>query len=169
MRVNIAVVCVGAVAATTGCTLLDESPTVHVVEIVSDLDAMSMYFEPRDLRIEKGDTVTWVNRADIDHNMITYPDGFPKGAVPFESPYLSVAGDSWSHTFTVEGTYEYHCVPHLVLGMEGTVVVGQASAEQDFHEPSANELTYYRGLLLEYFDGDEAEFRPRSKRSKRSQ
>ncbi len=165
MIIRISLLCACALLSATACSFFEDRGTEHVVEIVSDLDAMHMYFEPRTLVIAPGDTVTWVNKADIDHNVITYPDGIPKGAERIESPYLSTRGARWSYTFEVAGTYEYHCLPHLVMGMRGSVIVGQASTEADFHEPSFEEIAHYRNLLLEYFDGEDAEYHPRSERA----
>ena len=53
----------------------------HVVRVVTDLDNFRMYFSPKHLEIKPGDTVTWVNEAAVDHNVMVYPDGFPAGAV----------------------------------------------------------------------------------------
>lgn len=137
----------------------------HIVQIISDLDSMRFTFEPRIVIIKPGDTVTWVNQEAIDHNIVTYPDGFPAGATGFESPYLAEKGERWSHTFTLGGSYEYHCIPHLLMGMHASVIVGQPSKAGEFHRPSATEVARYRDMLLEYFDGDEARFKPRDDRA----
>lgn len=142
---------VGSLVATAG------EPKEHIVTVVSDLDNFRMYFKPKQLQINPGDTVTWVNEIAIDHNVLTYPDGFPAGATGFESPFISEAGESWSHTFEQEGTYQYHCLPHLIMGMHGTVIVGTPSSDEDFHKPSADEVAAYRNKLLEYFDQDDIE------------
>ncbi len=135
----------------------------HIVRVVSDLENLRMYFSPKYLVVAPGDTVTWVNEAAVDHNIVTFPDGFPKGAVAFSSPDLAKPQDKWSMTFTKAGTYEYHCMPHIPMGMHGVIIVGQHSADQDFHQPSARELADYRGRLLEYFDEDEYEYKTRDR------
>lgn len=109
---------------------------------------MRFTFEPRIVIIKPGDTVTWVNQEAIDHNIVTYPDGFPAGATGFESPYLSQEGERWSHTFNQAGSYEYHCIPHLLMGMHASVIVGQPPQSGEFHEPSAAEVARYRDMLL---------------------
>lgn len=149
-----------------GCTSIEHQPREHIVKVVSDLENVRMYFEPRNLIIQPGDTVTWVNMDEVDHNVITYPDGYPKGAERIESPDLSKKGERWSYTFGVEGTYEYHCMPHIVMSMIGTVVVGRRSTENEFHEPSGVEIAEYRKLMREYFDAEEADFQPRAMRAK---
>ena len=141
------------------------TPTEHTVEVISDLDAFRMYFAPRNLRIEPGDTVRWVNREAIDHNVMTYPDGFPADANGFESPYLTQAEETWSQTFEHPGLYEYHCLPHLIMGMHGSVQVGDPTDQNDFHVPSSDEVRAYRDKLLEYFDQDDIDALQRADRT----
>lgn len=137
---------------------------VHVVRIISNQDNMQMSFDPKSLRIERGDTVMWVNEENEEHNMVTYPDGFPEGAQGFRSPYLRQKGETWSHEFIADGTYEYHCVPHLLLGMRGLVTVTRPSRADEFHRPTRDEMKQYRNLILEYHNDDEYKFVPRSQR-----
>lgn len=140
-------------------------PKEHIVQVVSDMETGAMYFEPKEIRIAPGDTVTWINQGEVAHSMMTYPDGYPRGASAFQSPDLTEAGARWSYRFETAGSFEYHCVPHILMDMEGTVIVGQASEDAEFHQPSAAEIGAYRELLLEYFDEDEGvDYRPRSER-----
>lgn len=127
----------------------------HIVRIISDYENLRMYYDPKLIIINEGDTVTWINEKKEDHNIMSFPDGFPKSASPFKSPDLTAAGEKWSKTFNVSGTYEYHCLPHIPMGMHGTIIVGAPSANDDFHQPTSEELAAYRGMLLEYFDEEE--------------
>ncbi len=140
-----------------GCAQFEAAPKQHIVRIKTDLENLRMSFQPKILVVQPGDTVTWINEVEMDHNVMTYPDGFPKGAEGFESHYLTQAGETWSHTFSVEGTYEYHCLPHLIMGMHGSVIVGEPTQEGGFHLPSKAEVIAYRDRLLEYFDESDAE------------
>lgn len=63
-------------------------------------------------------TVTWVNDDSAPHTVTS--TSVPAGAIPFDSGEL-VASETYSYTFTVPGTYEYHCGYHP--WMTGTVVV----------------------------------------------
>lgn len=137
----------------------------HVVRIVSDFEDLQMSFDPETLHIDPGDTVVWVNMDDELHNMVTYPDGFPEGAQGFVSPYVKKRGETWSHRFTVAGTYEYHCVPHMFLGMQGSVVVARPSRPSEFHKPTADEVEAYRKLISEFHDGYDFQFYARSQKS----
>ena len=127
----------------------------HIVRIISDYENVRMIFEPKHLKVEPGDTVTWVNEVAEEHNVIAYPDGYPKGAAKMNSPIMEKAAETWSYTFTVEGTYEYHCMPHLPMGMRGTVEVGRPSANDEVNIPTAEETLAYRELLMTWFDQDE--------------
>ncbi len=61
----------------------------HIVQVVSDYDNLRMYFKPKLLTIAFGDTVTWVNQVNEFQNMLTFPDGYPKGAQAFVSDNLT--------------------------------------------------------------------------------
>ena len=136
----------------------------HVVNVVSDEAAGRMYFDPKVLYINPGDTVTWINRGDEEHDIITFPDGYPEGTVAFESPLFKHAGEQWSHTFTKKGTYAYHCLPHLPMGMHGMIIVGKASDQGEFHVPSSTEIAAYRREMMKWFDDDQVTLEPRQKR-----
>lgn len=145
----------GAVALSTGATGAGPEPKTHIVKVVSDLEGFRMYFSPRHIRINPGDTVKWVNEKEIDHNVLSFPDGFPQGAEAFESEFLSKEGDTFSYTFEMPGIYEYHCMPHLIMGMHGSIVVGEPGDDMAFHVPTSEEIKAYRDKLLEYFDSED--------------
>src|SRR5215210_1766757 len=75
-------------------------------------------FDPAQLDITPGTTVTWVNNDDEVHT-VTADDGL------FDSGRLD-PGDSYSVWFDGSGTVAYHCEPHP--HMMGSVVVGEASS-----------------------------------------
>ncbi len=71
-------------------------------------------FTPATTTVAVGTRVTWTNRQpDIQHT-VTADDG------SFGSKPLST-GSSFSHVFTIAGTYSYHCSIHT--DMTGTVIV----------------------------------------------
>ncbi|MDY6780855.1 MAG: plastocyanin/azurin family copper-binding protein, partial [Halobacteria archaeon] len=80
-------------------------------------------FDPIGLHIQPGDTVKWVNNGGV-HSSHSYDDRIPEGASTWASGTYS-EGESWSHTFETEGTYDYYCTPHKSLGMVGRIVVGK--------------------------------------------
>jgi plastocyanin len=60
-------------------------------------------FEPAQLTIKVGTTVTWKNRDDIPHTVVS--------AGKFRSKTLDT-DDSFSFTFTSAGEYKYFCSLH---------------------------------------------------------
>lgn len=67
----------------------------------------SFAFQPGDVRVKAGETVTWVNCAAADEPAHTTTDD--GGA--FASPLLA-PGEAFSQTFSQPGTFTYHCEPH---------------------------------------------------------
>ena len=78
----------------------------------------NLIFEPNELTVSAGDTVTFVNGdlpphnvVFLDHEELSHPD-------------LAFApGESWEETFSTAGTYDYYCEPHRGAGMVGKVIV----------------------------------------------
>jgi plastocyanin len=87
-------------------------------------------FQPATLTIPAGTTVTWTNTATAEHTVTADPSkalnsadvSLPAGAQPWDSGAVD-AGQTFTHTFTVAGTYKYFCIPHESLGMVGTIIV----------------------------------------------
>jgi len=72
-------------------------------------------FSPVTLTVDAGTTVTWINRDDIPHTVVSSDD--PRA---FKSKALDT-DDRFSFTFTKAGTYSYFCSIHPK--MTGKVVV----------------------------------------------
>jgi plastocyanin len=70
-------------------------------------------FAPRALKVSVGTTVTWVNRDDIPHTVVSE-------AKAFKSKVLDT-DERFSYAFTKAGTYPYFCSLHPK--MTGEVVV----------------------------------------------
>lgn len=84
------------------------------------------YFSPSELTIQPGDTVTFVNVQEDMHDVMFV--NVPKGVDEMiMSPMHEKEGEKFSYTFTVPGTYQFHCHPHEALGMKGTLIVGAPS------------------------------------------
>jgi amicyanin len=95
---------------------------------------MSGYaFSPRALTITAGDTVTWVNEDQAPHDVKT-----TSGPESVHSPMLNKGG-TWSHTFTVPGTYGYVCTVHP--GMTAELVVRPAAAPAPSARPTPHQHT----------------------------
>jgi len=75
-------------------------------------------FNPQQLTVKAGTTVTWTNKDDIPHGIASANNAFSK------SKALDT-DDSYSFTFTTPGTYAYFCYIHP--HMTGTIVVESAT------------------------------------------
>ena len=97
------------------------------IKEVTDYGAKKQnFFSPDKLIINVGDTVTFENAQDEPHEVmfISVPKGVDEMIM---SPMHDKKGDKFTYTFTVPGTYKFHCHPHEALGMNGTLIVGQVS------------------------------------------
>lgn len=72
-------------------------------------------FAPATLTVAVGTTVTWTNRDDIPHTVVSTDD-----SKTFKSKVLDT-DEKFSFTFSKAGTYPYFCSIHPK--MTGTVVV----------------------------------------------
>jgi plastocyanin len=75
----------------------------------------NMQFDPEELTISVGDTVTWTNNDGMSHTATSTdgPEAFDSGNIG--------SGNTWSFTFTEAGTYEYKCNYHS--SMTATIIV----------------------------------------------
>ncbi len=82
-------------------------------------------FSPATVHVAVGGQVTWTNTGAVAHTVTADSGGFSSGQLggaTVSSTYGSVDGGSFTQTFSVAGTYHYHCSNHPA--MTGTVVVG---------------------------------------------
>jgi plastocyanin len=77
-------------------------------------------FSPASIQVVLGTTVTWTNQDDVPHTVTLSPvvisssDNSESG--------LLYPGQSFSYTFTSQGSFQYHCQEHP-FSMSGTVIV----------------------------------------------
>lgn len=97
--------------------LLAGSPNVTAADQPSAANAEvridNFSFGPQTVTVPVGATVTWTNRDDIPHTVVS-TDGVFKSKVRDTE-------EQFSYTFTKAGTYPYYCSVHPK--MTGTVVV----------------------------------------------
>ncbi len=80
----------------------------------TNMVAISNYsFQPQNLTVKVGTTVTWVNMDNVGHT-VTSDTG------QFTSTTLGHM-QSFSYTFKTAGTYTYHCTPHPYMTATITV------------------------------------------------
>jgi plastocyanin len=71
-------------------------------------------FTPSSLTVPVGATVTWLNRDDVPHTIVS------SDRQPMKSPVLDT-DDRFTYTFSKAGTYTYFCSVHP--RMTGQIVV----------------------------------------------
>jgi plastocyanin len=122
-----------ALAALGGCGITGPAHDEPMADAAAVVDMGFASFDPEVVHIRAGQTVQWRNTALITHNVsddksiAADPDdaSLPEGATPFNSGDIP-AGQVYSQTFTVPGTYRYFCDHHEDDAMFGTVIVDPA-------------------------------------------
>jgi plastocyanin len=78
----------------------------------------------RPLVVDSGTTVRFVWGSD-NHNIVVHdqPGGANWEGTPGDYDDTYDEGYEYSHTFEVEGRYEFVCIPHETAGMVGSIVV----------------------------------------------
>ena len=96
---------------------------VEVEMLNKDADGNKMVFSEEVVKIEVGDTVTWLPSSK-GHNveMISSPN---------KMKFKSKNGKEAKITFETPGIYYYLCTPHKGMGMIGLVVVGNDMSNID--------------------------------------
>jgi plastocyanin len=104
-------ICILAFLLTSGnarVTAADQ-PAAQNADVAID----NFSFGPQNLTVRVGTTVTWTNRDDIPHTVVS-TDGVFKSKV-------RDTDEKFSYTFAKPGTYPYFCSVHPK--MTGTIVV----------------------------------------------
>ena len=120
MKAKILVIlCVLVLALLFGCTQStpptqqQNQSSAPVTTTASNTSVLiqSFAFNPQNITIKAGTTVTWANNDSVSHTIVG--DGI-------NSPVLA-QGESYSQTFNTAGTINYHCSIHP--SMTGTITV----------------------------------------------
>jgi plastocyanin len=93
-------------------------------------------FNPQEITVQTGETVTWKNSSAVAHTVTAFSDAVPpdlyfsSGRASNEeqardriADELIQPDETFRFTFDEAGTYEYFCIPHESSGMIGMVVV----------------------------------------------
>lgn len=114
----------------------------HVVEMTDKL-----IFDPEELTLNVGDTVTWRTTGAVPHTSTCDPSlaanpeesvSLPEEAETWDSGLVN-QGEEFSHTFEVPGEYTYFCIPHEAAGMVGYLTVEEGGAAADNEESTPAE------------------------------
>ena len=93
------------------------------------------YFEPAQLQVEPGTTVTWVNEGAAPHTVTANNGAYDSGTLQ--------PGQSFSWTFNNPGTYGYYCAIHP--SMTAAVTVGGGGGWSGFAQQQAPAATQATG------------------------
>lgn len=104
-----------------------------------DVDMSATSFLPRQYETRVGEPVVWGNSSSRPHTVTADSADMPDGADYFASGGFDderaardgwrsgkgeiAPGETYEHTFRVNATYPYFCIPHERRSMEGKIVV----------------------------------------------
>ena len=108
---------------------------VHTVKMLNQGPTGVMVFEPAVLKINIGDTVTFV-ATDAAHNSASIPGMLPPNATAWNG---QLSRDI-SVTFDIPGVYGYQCTPHAMMAMVGVIQVGDDSSNLQSVKNSASQF-----------------------------
>jgi plastocyanin len=112
-----------------------ESLTTHRIRMVQV--GAQYKFDPATLTIRVGDGVQFANASGGPHNVQFDKDHIPAGAKEvlnramanrmgdLQGPFLTQPNQVYSVSFAgaPKGTYAFSCLPHVAMGMKGTITV----------------------------------------------
>lgn len=93
--------------------------SVVATGVVVPVVALDNSFRPQALEVHVGDTVSWENRGNNDHNVLSIEGEWGVEVTEF------APGAVYTHVFTEPGQYAYYCSIHgsQQAGMVGTITV----------------------------------------------
>jgi plastocyanin len=111
--------------------------TGNTVEVKMIGDAQGYRFDPANITVKQGDGIKFVMVSGGPHNVAFDPAAIPAGATAqldanmsdkmaeLSSNMKTNPGESITISFAnvPAGTYNYHCTPHLAMGMKGVITV----------------------------------------------
>ncbi|MCW9708772.1 cupredoxin domain-containing protein [Fodinibius salsisoli] len=108
---------------------IDSTEIAATVEMTN-----TMKFNPDTVIIKNGQTVQWKNSSLLAHSVTGDPSQatikgsatLPKGADSFDSGMMD-PDQTYQHTFSLPGTYQYFCIPHEGAKMYGWIIVEELS------------------------------------------
>ena len=94
-----------------------------------------MVFEPAVLKINKGDSVTFI-ATDAAHNSASIKGMIPPGA----SNWNGNLSQDITVAFDIEGLYGYQCTPHAMMAMVGVIEVGESKSNHESVKATAQKI-----------------------------
>jgi plastocyanin len=126
-------------AAPAGGAVAAAPATGKTVDVKMVGDEKGYRFEPANITVKTGDAIKFTNVSGGPHSVGFDPAKVPTAAqaqlganMPgdhsmgaLESPMLLQPNETYTISFAKipAGTYDFHCTPHLALGMKGVITV----------------------------------------------
>lgn len=82
----------------------DVTPTADEKPSAIEIKIDNFSFMPQDTTVAPGTTITWINRDDVPHTVVSTNGKFKSKALDTD--------DKFAFTFSEPGTYEYFCSVH---------------------------------------------------------
>ena len=116
-------------------TMAPITGTTHEVRMVFENNEYK--FVPANITVKAGDGIRWIMVSGAPHNVAFDPAAVPANAksqlsanMPnqiseLSSPMMINPNETYTISFAniPAGTYNYHCTPHLAMGMRGVITV----------------------------------------------
>jgi pseudoazurin len=126
MKMLVAAACALAIGAVAPAA---SAADFEVLMLNKGSDGKTMGFSPSFLRVEPGDTVTFIP-VDKGHNAETILDMIPANAPTWKGK----VDEQFTVTLTEAGLYGFKCQPHFAMGMVGLIQVGDVSNLKELME-----------------------------------
>lgn len=123
-----------APASTSAATPAPITGTTHEINMVGD--EKGYRYEPANITVKAGDAIKFNMVSGGPHNVAFDPATIPAdvkdqlfanmpNSTEGSSPMFMNAGESWTLSLgnIKPGNYDYHCTPHLAMGMKGVITV----------------------------------------------
>uniref|UniRef100_A0A7S1XAT8 Plastocyanin n=1 Tax=Tetraselmis chuii TaxID=63592 RepID=A0A7S1XAT8_9CHLO len=115
-----------AQAATVGVASLALTLGANAAVIKLGSDSGALVFEPSNVTVSSGETITFTNNVGFPHNVVFDEDAVPEGVnadAISRDDYLNAPGETYELKLTTPGVYGYYCEPHQGAGMVGSITV----------------------------------------------
>ena len=102
------------ISSLTLCVFADDTGNAGAGSNVNKIEIKDFMFNPMKITVKSGAKITWINRDEEPHTVVSVGKKFPKSSgLDTDQEYSITAG--------APGTYEYFCSVHPK--MTGTIVV----------------------------------------------
>ena len=129
----------------SGHKRVDKKQGIVTIVMKSDPSGAHVWFDPIGIYVEPGQTIRWQVMQNVHTATAYHPKNdnhclrIPENALPWNSGFLVNPDEHYDVTLTVEGVYDYYCIPHEMVGMVGRIIVGHATG------PGSLPFDYYMG------------------------